>query len=381
MKITIKNILKPGASFLTHFSGLLVAIAFSWSGHAGEKVEPFSSEISPKKIGQNILEVLSTAQERIFIASDKCTNQEFLDDLLGFPLIKSATVTLEIITGEDRATENLFQKTPYNTLTYRSIPSLPNGEKMHNKFIVVDQGIIITGSPNLTYAAYNYNIESFVAIYSEEVAELYISYFHYLKDQRQEGNLKSRIEIYNSKEESSLKICLAPLLDICQFVIERLNEAQIININMFLISGAEIAGGDIIEHLCRASQAGANVTIKVDDNQYERQQNFMEPAAKRLTKKGIFVRTVLKDSELIKTKTKKIKSTPQFHDKLILIEYLNGKKRVIIGSAGFTTNVQKNLNFENMVSIDSNDVYDLFLRHFNSIENQEKIHVEEVTFL
>ncbi len=44
-------------------------------------------------------------------------------------------------------------------------------------------------------------------------------------------------------------------------------------------------------------------------------------------------------------------------------------KKVIIGSAGFTDNVQDNLNLENMVLIKVPEVYDFLLDHFNSIND------------
>ena len=69
------------------------------------------------------------------------------------------------------------------------------------------------------------------------------------------------------------------------------------------------------------------------------------------------------------TRTKKVIDTrPQFHDKLILIQLADGSKKVFIGSAGFTNNVQDNLNLENMVLLGIPSIYDVLLNHFTVID-------------
>ncbi|MBW8310240.1 MAG: FAM83 family protein [Candidatus Paracaedibacteraceae bacterium] len=335
---------------------------------------PFSSEIGEAKIGNQIWEIIKEAEKMITIASDKCTNEEFLDDLLQLHTEKPA-LNIRIVSGQDVQTTKIFT-TKYVSipnLTYTSIPRQLNGGKMHNKFIVVDNKIVITGSPNFTYAAYNYNVESFVAIYDEDIATLYLRYYDYLLDPNDKNinAVKELMDACNTKENAVVQICLAPIANIADFIIERINAADIVNINMFLVSGADIPQGDIIEHLSEALAKETKVTLKVDKNQYDLAENeFMRDAVEVLTTKGATVFTVLKNSENIKTRTKKrIKTKPQFHDKLMLIEYKDGTKKVIIGSAGFTTNVQANLNFENMISIDNLTVYNYFLAHFNSIED------------
>ena len=110
---------------------------------------------------------------------------------------------------------------------------------------------------------------------------------------------------------------------------------------MFLVSQATKPDDDIITHL---SELGEAVTVKVDKKQYGTQE-YMKTAIGVLTDNKAKVFTVFKSKKSI------------FHDKLMLIEYKDSSKIVIIGSAGFTTNVQDNINFENMVSINNNENY------------------------
>lgn len=242
---------------------------------------------------------------------------------------------------------------------------------MHNKFIVVDGQKVITGSPNFTYAAYNYNIESCVVIENPYIARLYQEYYEYIIDQTEEKKTRVRelMNKWNNVENIPVQVCLAPLINIAEFIINRISAVQIININMFLISKANNPDNDIVTYLSNASKEKAKVTVKVDAKQYN-QCEFMKDAIQALMDNDVTVSTVEKNSQRVNTRTKNhVRTIPQFHDKLILVEYKDGTKKVIIGSAGFTTNVQDNLNYENMVSINDATTYNFLLNHFNSIEN------------
>src|SRR3546814_2620454 len=105
-----------------------------------------------------------SAQRRIIIASDKFTNAEFLDDLL---LLKESNpdLKIEMVTGNEPSTIETLENQHYASLKKTIVESNPDKSgKMHNKFIIIDDNMVITGSPNTTYAAYNYNIKSFVVI-------------------------------------------------------------------------------------------------------------------------------------------------------------------------------------------------------------------------
>ena len=351
---------------------------------SNRQIMAFSSEISSGTIGENIFNILRNARHRIIIASDKCTNEEFLDDLLNLYSSEGKTLEIRIVTGEDRQTEALLRKEKYSgRIIYHSIPCNrdENGKirgKMHNKFIIIDDEFVITGSPNFTYAAYNYNIESFVNIRHRFIAGLYFRYYEYIvsgKDkydntQDEYKRVEKMMQVFNAVPNNQIQVCLAPILDIRGFVIHGLSDSQVVDINMFLISRLEGSSqsNDIVESLLRACRDEAEITIKVDAGQYQL-NGYMPLALAPLQENGVVVYTVLKRPERIRTRTKPITTIPQFHDKLVLIQHKDNSKKVFIGSAGFTENVQDNLNLENMILLRMPVIYDLLLDHFNAVNS------------
>jgi phosphatidylserine/phosphatidylglycerophosphate/cardiolipin synthase-like enzyme len=342
-------------------------------------VQAFSSEISAGTIGSNILDLVKRARQQVVISSDKCTNAEFLDDLLD--LQKKKPLEIKIVTGVDSATKRLFEDKKYSVFSYRPIPSNPdNSGKMHNKFIVVDQETVITGSPNMTYAAYNYNVESFVAIRHRFVARLYLRYYDYLTSgknkydatQEEYRRVKKMLDVFNNAPENPIQVALSPIWNIKSFVVKELTERLLVNINMFLVSHAQ-AKPDIIDSLEQACKKGAKVCIKVDGEQYKDQPYVRDALVKLRTTLKQEVYAVLKKSEKKQTKTKEITTIPQFHDKLVLLEGKDGSQKICIGSAGFTDNVQDNLNLENMVLLHKHPkVYSELLLHFQDIQHNHK---------
>lgn len=352
------------------------------------QIVAFSSEISEGTIGSHIFNFLKEANSNIIIASDKCTNEEFLDDLIGFTdEIEgiAPNVRVQIVTGDDEQTASTLSKDKYSgRITHQVIQGNPDRSgKMHNKFIIVDHGLVITGSPNLTYAAYNYNIESFVAIRHQYLAGLYYLYYRYIvsgKNKYDEAQneyqcVKNKLELFNNTPNNPIQVCLAPILSVKAFVIPELASSQIININMFLISRANPQDSDIVAHLLNAANDGAQLSIKVDGLQYS-MSRYMPLALAPLIAKDQSVFTVRKTPENIQTRTRPIQTKPQFHDKLVLITQVDGTKKIFIGSAGFTDNVQDNKNLENMILLkvqedndQLQDIYNNLLAHFDSINS------------
>lgn len=349
-------------------------------------VEAFSSQVSPGTIGSNILELLQKAQRKILIASDKCTNEEFLDDLLD--LKQQRNFDVQFITGEDRRTKDLLKNSKYSVFSHHSILGNPDKSgKMHNKFIVIDDAVVLTGSPNMTYAAYNYNVESFVAITHRFVAKAYLRYADYItrgkdkydKTQDAYKRVAKMLEIFNNAPNNTIKLAFAPMVNIGSFVAQELKQKNLIKIDMFLVSQAQTKP-DVIDTLGEACAKGAKICLKIDGAQYQ-SQTFMKDAVDFLRHKSVQdIYTVSKDKKKKKTRTGEITTNPQFHDKLILLEGANGKRSVCIGSAGFTTNVQDNLNLENMVLINGYaEIYDNFFKHFQDIKDGNKdLHLTKI---
>lgn len=324
---------------------------------------PFSSEVSPAKIGANIYDIISTATTSITIASDKCTNEDFLDKII--KLHNEKGLSIGIVIGDDQVDASILWKEKYLPFTRKAIKRRDDGGKMHNKFIVVDNRIVITGSPNLSKAAYNSNIESFVCIENQLIAELYRSYYEFIIDQTDEKKIGvlTLMNLWNDLPNVPIQVCLAPLASINDFIVKRLDAANIVKINMYLVGRATVSDNDIVSNL---STLGDKVTLMVDKKQYDG-QDYIKTALQVLADSGAHVFTVFKSKQKI------------FHDKLMLIDYADGSKKVIIGSAGFTTSVQDNINFENMVSISNDITYNFLLSHFNSISSDRGFKLVELS--
>lgn len=343
-----------------------------WVDDPLQNIQCFSSQLDGN-IGQLILVQLRQAKYKIVIASDKCTNEEFLRSLLDNV---GNEVEIEIITGADKATDSLFRANCWPRLKHITV-SLPGNAKMHNKFMIIDNCSVITGSPNLSYAAYNYNIESFVRVDHKFIAYAYANYYLYMKSVAQAKNIlvtssrsyvQKLLDVVNI-QSNRVHAYLAPIVNIKNEIQNALNQPlKVVDINMFLVSHSGDQKSDIISSLVGAVKQGAKLTMKVDAGQYKRLP-YVRLAVESVVKVGGEVFTIEKSSEVVNTQTKTIESRPQFHDKLILIKYANNQKRVIIGSAGFSTNVQLNLNLENMVSVSSDAIYDRLLLHFLAIRH------------
>ena len=61
---------------------------YQYVSETGEfRVRCFSSEISIKSLGETILDYVRGAQNQVIVASDQCTNEEFLTDVSNLSLI------------------------------------------------------------------------------------------------------------------------------------------------------------------------------------------------------------------------------------------------------------------------------------------------------
>lgn len=285
---------------------------------------------------------------------------------------------MTVITSDNHIiTNDLLSKSKYaGRIVHHAIAgNADKSGKMHNKFIVIDDTAVITGSPNCTYQAYNNNIESFVIIINRYVAYLYQAYTHYIcsgknkyDNTQPEYQRVARMLNFFNNSQNILQVCLAPITNIGHFVPVYFQQASILRISMFLVSN-NASPPDIMRELEKVVTSGGTVSIKVDKEQYDT-MGFVRKALKPFITRKQSVETVSKHP------AKMGGFTPALHDKLILIEKVDGTKFVIIGSAGFSTNVQQNLNLENMVMIMDPSVYNFFLGHFNKLVSGPTMTVE-----
>jgi len=240
-------------------------------------------------------------------------------------------------------------------------------KKMHNKIWIIDNEEIIVGSPNVSFSGLEGgNLESFVVIKSPRLGLLFSRYLMMLNDTTVNAGppgllfdqITRELGVYN-QEQHGLKIALAPMINITDFVVKQLEGATKIIVRQFLISHKSrndtSSSFDIVSVLAAMAKNKVEIEIVLDKDAFHK-QDFVQEAAWTLHKAGCKVYTQ-EPVTIVKTRE------ALMHDKLILAEIRGGVKRTLIGSAGFTTSVIENENAESFVSIDLNHIFENLLEH------------------
>lgn len=335
---------------------------------------PFSSEISFPNIGDKIISFLSRAQSRIVVASDRITSLPLAQRLTSL-CQNNPDLRVHVIWGENVIGSVLeeFKKSPQ--IEFRQV--IPSEGRMHNKFYLIDDMGTITGSPNATYKAFNSNIESFVFILDPTINRIFLHYYEYLTCASSEQNsrylsLRQELSEFNGRRNNPINLWFAPIIHIPNSIINTIKRSEQIDISMFLISRGINPGSDIIRTLLEEARQGATINMRLDS------ENLKYPLAKKA------VLDIQEQKEYFAARRKPLsfnfsavelkENEAYLHDKLLVIlKRHNQEKWVIIGSAGLSTNVQKNINCENMVLIKNSYIYDFFKKHFDAIPGSQKI--------
>lgn len=237
---------------------------------------------------------------------------------------------------------------------------------MHNKFWILDNNGIVTGSPNVSFSAMEGgNFESCIYIRSAKLAPLYQRYFQLLSTPYSADSLdwqafEKQVAHYNSSS-TRVKAAFAPTVNISNFIVENLLGAIKITVRQFLVSTAGIDDDySIVPVLCKMAEQGADIEVFLDEAAYDKYR-FVQEAAVRLMQSGgkVYVQTpvtVVGGQERLQ------------HDKLILATFHNGVKRTLLGSAGATVSVIANINAENFLCLDLPTVYDELMAHHRNTQ-------------
>jgi hypothetical protein len=161
----------------------------------------FDADIKPK-----IIELLQTAKSEVFVASAWFNDNELYDALLSLP--RTVKVKVLIKKDEERNTLDWMNLGDCGIKVYQLIKESEGRSLMHNKFCVIDNETVITGSYNWTNGANYNNYENIVVIQNDdELCEQYIAQFNDLiktianELQEQLGNLLAQRDIYIQKVE------------------------------------------------------------------------------------------------------------------------------------------------------------------------------------
>jgi phosphatidylserine/phosphatidylglycerophosphate/cardiolipin synthase-like enzyme len=273
-------------------------------------------------------------------------------------LIKAKTRGLDVklvvndhIFSSDKSSKKF---TAFKGLITAGIPVITDDrpQLMHNKFAVIDNRFLWTGSYNLTYNCARRNNNNAVLIDSSELSSIYLEEFFEMFDNRVFGNktddlpfsgvlnLTGREKYYVKVGGADVNAYFAPENNVEKIIIRHLNKAE----KSIRFMAFSFTSNKIAETMAAASKRGVNVSgifeKKGSDGRYSKYR-------------------MLK-SEGIKVKTDKNKHL--LHHKVIIID----DKTVITGSYNFSKNANKN-NDENIVIIHDSTIAELYINEFNRL--------------
>ena len=113
-----------------------------------------------------IIGLIRNAESSVKIASFSFTHEEMADELL-----KADIEGINVSVLMERRQRNV-QNSQYARLKDFGLNIKIDGNKnnMHHKFIVIDNKIVITGSPNFSFSGFNRNDENMLIIFNEQLA-------------------------------------------------------------------------------------------------------------------------------------------------------------------------------------------------------------------
>lgn len=120
-----------------------------------------------------IVELVKNAEKSIKVASFSFTHE-----LLGDELVKADIKGLDVEVLVERRQRNV-RGSQYSRLRDFGLNIRVDGNKynMHHKFIIIDDKIVITGSPNFTLSGNNRNDENMLIIFDDDMAFVYAKEF------------------------------------------------------------------------------------------------------------------------------------------------------------------------------------------------------------
>lgn len=185
-------------------------------------------EVHFDNIQLNIIGYLQRATSTIRIAVSWFTDFEIYDILVN---LARKGIRIEIILLDDKINENIKNK--FSKLSSVIIHTYWYQEQedglMHNKFCVIDNNIVITGSYNWTRNAANKNKENITVIRDLNIAKTFIKEFLFIKDGIEFGGnsfevlinkmpeiISNEKEVFVNKIHSEKRKCIVTnVLDVC----------------------------------------------------------------------------------------------------------------------------------------------------------------------
>jgi phosphatidylserine/phosphatidylglycerophosphate/cardiolipin synthase-like enzyme len=253
-------------------------------------------------------------------------------------------VEIRIVTDQDNMQDDVI-----NRLVDAGIPVVSDNRRglMHNKFAVIDDSILWTGSYNLTRNGAWKNNNNAIKIFSGELAQIYLDEFREMFERRIFGNKKETGPFSSFKKKYYVKIgnthinaYFAPEDNVERIILRRLHRAK----RSIRFMAFSFTSDRIGETVIRKHDEGLDV-------------------------KGIFERsgTGSRYSEYVKMKIEGVpvkldRNWNSMHHKVFIID----ERTVITGSYNFSRNANRN-NDENILVITNREIARMYLDEFRKL--------------
>ena len=254
---------------------------------------------------------------------------------------KNRGVKIRLVYDCDNKGNNIYENTNFlANLIGNSISDINSGNAgylMHNKFFVIDNKIVITGSANLSYTDMSgFNANALAIINSEEAAKIYTREFEQMysgKFHTAKLSNRKNENIYFSPQDKTITNGILPLIK---------NAKNYIYIPAFIIIERQI-----IEELASAKRRGVDVKIIAD----ALNASAKHSKVKELRAAGIPVKIENYAGKL--------------HSKTMIID----DNYLILGSMNFSYSGE-NRNDENLIILESPEAAKFYREFFGYLWNK-----------
>ncbi|NPA28148.1 MAG: hypothetical protein GXN91_03770, partial [Epsilonproteobacteria bacterium] len=294
------------------------------------EIKPYFSKISGAYydggVDVEIIKDINNSKESLYVAMYDFTNKNIKQALID---AHNRGVEVKVVTDDTTIDDDVYVELIESGIEV--IDDANSSKLMHNKFLVVDNEILWSGSGNYTVYAFYRNYENYVRVKSKEIAAIYKKEFDYLYTHNNSD--------YDGGEVKNIEIYFSPDSDFEEKIVELIKESnKSIEFLAFAFTNYKIAYA-----LVGAKERGVEVKGVMDESQNEFQTYSVYDDLKE---EGIDVK--LSDRKL--------------HSKVFIFD----DKIVITGSYNFTKSANDENNENSLVIYDSN-ISKAYIDNFNFI--------------
>ncbi len=281
---------------------------------------------------------MQEAKKTLFGAFFDISSLEIADELIS---LKKKGIDVRIVIERDNV-----DKEAASRLIMAGIPVVTDTKPglMHNKFMIIDESIVWTGSYNLTDNCTYKNNNNAIKIYSPELARIYISEFMEMFQDNIFANKKDLTpfpslmnKYYVKIDQTDINVYFSPENNIERILLKRIEKAK----ETIHFMAFSFTSGPISDAMIQKNHDGVTVY-------------------------GLFEKRGTKDkySQFVKMKLEGVpvrldRNKHIMHHKVIIID----KRILITGSFNFSKNANKR-NDENIIIIDNPEIASYYLEEF-----------------